>query len=123
MENADTCDLCGITLEIGMYPGEMCKGLPANHGSSLKARSFTPVEVEVDGKKVTISSFADVRRIERESERKAANGEGTLSIFRAFSQDQSNQDRNALGENPAVKFPTRNRRGMPYIIRKGDQGR
>lgn len=119
----DRCDLCGITLEVGMWPGEMCKGNPAAHGQGLRRHSFIPVEVEVDGKKHVISSFADVRRLERESERRAANGEGTLSIFRAFSQDSSNHDRNALGENPVPSFPKRNRRGIPYVTRKGDQGR
>lgn len=112
------CERCGVTMEWGMFP--WCKGSPADHGSGLKQHIFSPVEVDLGKEgKVVLSSVMDARRLERESEKRAANGEGQQIVFRAFTQDKSNYDRNSLGENPRVPFRTRNRRGQPFITRRG----
>lgn len=45
---------------------------------------------------VTISSLRDLRRLERESEQQARNGEGQPLVFRRWSQDTSNADQHTL---------------------------
>lgn len=67
--------------------------------------SFTPFPVFVrqpDGseRSVTVSSLAHLRRIERQTEAAARNGEGQPLRFRAWNNDASNQDRNTFGPDP-----------------------
>lgn len=83
--------------------------------------SFEPFTVELDGQQVEISSLHQLREIERTSEKKYLNGEGQPLVWRAYSQDPSNQDRNSLGEPQQQKFNTRNSRGVPYVIRSEAQ--
>lgn len=121
------CDYCGAELHVGDYP--FCRGNPAVH-ERWRRHTFVPVEVDLgkDGKH-RISSIQDADRLERESERRAANGEGQQIAFRAFNNDPSNQDRNSLGENPSGsvwrgqygehKYSSRTRRGLPRIIKRG----
>lgn len=116
------CDVCGIELLHGMYP--FCRGQAENHGSGWRQHIFPPCEVDLgkDGK-VVISSVQDVRRMERESERRAANGEGQLLVWREFSQDRSNYDRNSLGENNQIsprEFMNKKSRGQITTRRGGD---
>ena len=61
-----------------------------------------------DGTVHTINSFADARRIERESELRARNEEGQVPIlFRHLSQDRSNRDVHSLEKDPrAFRPPT-----------------
>lgn len=111
----ETCDSCGIILESGDWP--FCP-----HGQYSQGR-FTPVEVDLGkGRKETITNVLDARRLERESEKAVAEGKGQPIVFRAFSQDKSNYDKNSLGENPGPgKFSTRNRRGQPFVTVRGGE--
>jgi hypothetical protein len=43
------------------------------------------------GRSVTVESMAQMRRIERESEQQARNGEGQQMVWRAYSNDDSNR--------------------------------
>ena len=66
--------------------------------SSMRSHGFVPFDFEMDGVTTKISDIGQVRRIEEESLKRTANGEGSPTIFRAFSQDQSNYDKNVFGE-------------------------
>jgi hypothetical protein len=67
--------------------------------------TFTPFSTEIrqpDGsyKSVAVDSLATMRRIERESEQRAKNGEGEAIRFRMWSNDRSNGDVNTFGPDP-----------------------
>lgn len=48
-------------------------------------------------RRVTVDSLRTLRRIERESEQQARNGEGQQIVFRRWSQGDSNKDVGTLG--------------------------
>lgn len=64
-----------------------------------------------------VSSITDIRRIEKESEQRYANGEGRPFRWRDLSQDKSNRDVNTFGEREKVVIPESARKN----IRKGKQ--
>ena len=96
---------CGVTMD--WLPGGTC------------VDSFTPFEADVGDTSVLVTSLHQARTLEREAERATANQEGQPMIFRHLSQDRSNMDRNVFGPPPNQKFNTRDRRGNPYVVRKG----
>lgn len=49
---------------------------------------------------VLVESLAQMRKIERESEVHARNGEGQQMVWRKYSQDRSNNQVNTLGKDP-----------------------
>jgi hypothetical protein len=73
-------------------------GIGRMDAGGVKGASFKAFET-TDGqnRKVLIDALATLRRIERESEQQARNGEGQPIVFRAWSQDRSNRDRHTLG--------------------------
>lgn len=72
------------------------------HAPAIDFRHMTPMDVPIgDGTApVTVSSLREIRHLERESERLAADGEGQQIIFRAYSQDRSNRDLHTMGASP-----------------------
>jgi hypothetical protein len=66
--------------------------MSAGHGPT-----FTAFET-YDGRnrKVRVESIADLRRIERESEQQARNGEGQIMVWRDYSNDRSNKYDSAI---------------------------
>lgn len=48
------------------------------------------------GRSVNVSSLQEIRTIEKESLRRAANGDGSPLVFRGFSQNKSNMASNTL---------------------------
>lgn len=66
--------------------------MSAGHGPT-----FTAFET-YDGRnrKVRVESIADLRRIERESEAMARNGEGQIMVWRDYSNDRSNRHDSAI---------------------------
>lgn len=67
--------------------------------------AFAPFDTEVrqpDGtyRTVRVSTLNDIRRIERESEARARNGEGEALRWRDYSQDRSNADVHTFGAAP-----------------------
>lgn len=111
---SDSCEKCGHVWEIGSYP--YCKGNPSDHIARSRGR-FAPVEVDLGSLgKHTIGSIQDADRLTR-----MARGKGQEISLRAFENEPSNQDRNSMGENPQPKFSTRNRRGVPFVTRRGDR--
>lgn len=72
-------------------------------GSGPSFRSFTTEVDQPDGssKRVEVTSLHQLRQIERQSERAAANGEGRPMIFRAWAQGRSNLDQSTLGPPPS----------------------
>lgn len=66
---------------------------PESSAHDLLGESFI---VDLDGVQTKLSSLHELRALENLSLRKAANGDGSPSIFRRFSQDHSNRDVNAL---------------------------
>ena len=69
---------------------------------------------------VTISSLADIRRLERDSERAERNGEGRRMLWRDYSQDRSNWDQHTLGPDPSLKPAKTFTNGTPVTVRRGD---
>lgn len=56
---------------------------------------FAAFDFELDsGTTVTVDSMAKLRKIEAESMKAYKNGEGRPTLFRHYSQDKSNRDRN-----------------------------
>lgn len=49
-----------------------------------------------------VAGLADIRRIERDSEQRYANGEGEPLRFRAFSNDASNKDVGSFGREGSI---------------------
>ena len=80
--------------------------LPQINLSLIADSARQPVEVlQPDGssKTVEVSSLADIRRLERESEQAYRNGEGQPLRWRAYSQNASNQDINSFGAPPDAR--------------------
>lgn len=79
---------------------------PENHGwaTGMKAPAIdfnqTAGRVAPIGDGVPINSLHDIRRIERESEQRARNGEGEQYVFRKYQQDRGNLYTHTLGEAP-----------------------
>lgn len=80
--------LCRGELEI--IPGGMFDLLP--EGFEIDMEMFT----HGDQRKVRVASLSELRKIERESQRKADDGIGTPLVWRDLTQDRSNRDVNAL---------------------------
>lgn len=76
--------------------------LPAAPAVDLQMTPITLHRRQRDGsyREETVSSVAEMRRIERESEQAARNGEGEAIRFRMWSQDRSNGEVNAFGPAP-----------------------
>jgi hypothetical protein len=64
-----------------------------------------------------VSSIQELRQIERESQRRAASGEGQVVNFRVLHQDRSDLDKNTFGASPYTPFSTKNRRGQPLVTK------
>lgn len=73
--------------------------IPAAPAVDLQFTPLTLQRKQPDGsyREETVSSVAQMRRIERESEVAARNGEGEQVRFRMWSQDRSNGDTNTFG--------------------------
>lgn len=69
---------------------------------------------------VTVSSLADIRRLEKESEQRARNGEGQVLRWRDYSQDRSNRDVHTIAPDPSLRPSKRFLNGEPVVIRRGD---
>lgn len=83
----EVCEKCAKPLAIGDWP--YCP-----HGSTLRYKPFPAFEVEGVG---TIDSITKLREVERSSMEAYKEGRGQPLVFRAFTQDRSNQDSNVFG--------------------------
>lgn len=107
-----TCPACGRLFEDVVVPiavgaikgapecpdcGRICEWIPAI--GAMDAREPFQTFTCYDGRNqpVTIDSLHTLRRVERESEQLARNGEGQPIRFRRWSQDDSNKDVNTFG--------------------------
>lgn len=109
------CPHCGViqrdvAVEIGLGarghiercpicdPPEYMEWMPAiGRMSASHGPTFTAFET-YDGRnrKVRVESIADLRRIEKESEQMARNGEGQIMVWRDYSNDRSNRYDSAI---------------------------
>lgn len=76
---------------------------------------------------VEIDSLHTLRKIERESEQAARNGEGQIVRFRAFEQDHSNLGVNVFGDTPHAKISDETKRKFGLrngakVIEGGEDG-
>ena len=73
-------------------------------GEGSSGATFQKFSV-LDGsnRRVEIDSLHTLRKVERESEKMAADGIGQPIRFRAFAQDRSNMSVNTFGEAPSEK--------------------
>lgn len=68
----------------------------------------------------TITTLADIRRLEAQSEQRERNGEGRRMVWRDFSQDPSNQHTHTLMADPSIAAPKFYSNGTPVKVRRGD---
>lgn len=118
--SSSMCEKCGLDLEVGDYP--FCKGNQFDHRrESCYAGPFEAFTIEVDGGPKHFASLHEVRKYERETERRVANGQGSLTIFREFSNNSAGgrQTENVFGAPDFPKLSTRNSRGDPFVVRRG----
>ena len=98
------CDPCDIFLPDQYHPllsAILCCpdcGVPCEKSWHRDSRPlFAPFTVDYGSGPVEITSLSQIRSIERSSENLARNEpKGQPYVFRAFSQDNSNQDVNTL---------------------------
>lgn len=67
----------------------------------------------------TISSLADIRRLERESGQRERNGEGRQMVWRDYSQDSTHRDVHTLGADPSRAPAKTLTSGAPVTVRRG----
>lgn len=79
------CENCGAPCD------QVLRGI----GNDLLPASFVIDDVDGKGSR-RISSLAEIRAIERESERKFRDGTGQILNFREFTQDRGNKLRNSF---------------------------
>lgn len=116
------CETCGVLIPDQYHPSVHAVLCCPDCGQSCEKSwgrgpgvPFQPFTVDFGKGPVEITSLAQVRQIERESESRARNGEGERLVFRAFSQDRSNYDVNTLeAYGYKQKLPT-----PPRDLRKG----
>jgi hypothetical protein len=80
--------MAGPLPELEVFPDQMQHDLLTG-GTGLTVQSST-------GGEVTVSSLSEIRAIERESLRRARNGDGSPIVFRGFSQSRQNMNKNTL---------------------------
>lgn len=103
--------------------------IPAAHFSGFNdsgAGSFAKFTTVVEDpgaptgyREITISSLADIRREERESEVRERNGEGQRLCWRDYSQDASNKDKHTMMDDPSLKPSKFYSNGTPVKVRRG----
>jgi hypothetical protein len=72
---------------------------------------------------VVVDSLTKLRRIERESEQQARNGEGQPMVWRRYAQDASNRDVPTLGplEGPAARPDPAVARRVGKVVRSAEE--
>lgn len=96
---ADVRCACGARLEWIPQIGRMDFG--PSGGTGFK--SFSIQDRDERGRVITreIDSLHALRKVERESEQRARNGEGQPLVWRDYAQERSNRDRHTLAKDPA----------------------
>lgn len=82
-------------------PGPVCERCPDHPlltrlwSTNTTHHPFASFEFELDsGQTITVDSMAKLRRIEADSMKAYKTGEGRPTLFRHYSQDKSNRDKN-----------------------------
>jgi hypothetical protein len=96
------CNDCGAKMDY----------FPEGARTSLMPEDFF---VDVGDGPIRLRSISEIRRFERESQQRYANGEGAPYNLRAFSNDNGNMNRNTFGDSPREPFSKTNRQGKPYV--------
>lgn len=112
-------EICGaISTDLDDYAG-CCRGemvwTPTQSATDLLGEHFV---IDIGQGPQKISSMHELRAIESNSLRKAANGEGAPVNFRGFSMDRSNRDVNSLRgssyeKNRQIPVNRRTQSGQP----------
>lgn len=90
-----TCEDC--------HDGTLMIWIPALGAVDCYEPSDSNTVEDYRGNQVRIESLADIRRLERESEKMSRDGIGSPMRFRHYSQDASNRDVGLFGPDPALK--------------------
>lgn len=87
--------------------GQRMAWIPQVGAMDAKEPSFqsTVYVRQPDGteKPVVVGSLSQMRRIERQSEQAARNGEGQQMVWRDFSNDRNHSDRHSFAADPSVQ--------------------
>lgn len=89
-------EICGRAVVAGEYTSTCDHPMvwtPTQSATDLLGEHFV---IDIGEGPQKISSLSELRTIESNSLRRAANGEGAAHIFRGFSQNRSNRDVNTL---------------------------
>ena len=120
--------LCPVCVDTRMAPIPAVGRMDFGPSGGTGFKSFT-IEEEIRGKveRIEVNSLHDLRRVERESEQRARNGEGRPLAWRDYHQDRSNGDVHTLapggnladphGVAPTVAAATASKKVTP---RRGD---
>lgn len=119
-------EYCGsIPQDRDAYAG-LCRGImvwtPTASQTDLLREDFV---IDIGEGPRRVSSLSELRGIEAQSLRKAANGDGAALNFRGFSQDRSNRDRNSLAGStyeknrqiPIADIRRQTASGLPISVR------
>lgn len=116
-------EICGELTDDPDHPYEHCLAemvwTPTQSATDLLGEHFV---IDIGQGPQKISSMRELRTIESNSLRKAANGEGAPVNFRGFSQDRSNRDVNSLRgssyeKNRQIPVNRRTQSGQPITGR------
>lgn len=109
-----TCAACAASPED---PREVVmEFIPEGMRHDLMKEGFS---IDVGTGELRLRSLHEIREFERRSQQDYRNGEGQPYNLRQFSQDPSNGDVNTFGDSPREPFSKTNRRGQPYVTRRG----
>lgn len=99
---------CGVPMlwrQTRDYRPELHGKLTGEKSAAIGFRHTSPWEIPVqaaDGQQIRAESLREIRKLESESAKRAADGEGQEMRFRAFNQDTTNGGmlENSFGEPP-----------------------
>jgi hypothetical protein len=95
---APRCVVCGQPLD--WVPAAPAMDFGPSGGAGFKAFTIDE-EIRGETQRIEIDSLAKLRRVERESEQRARNGEGRPLVWRDYQQGRSNRDVHTLSTNLA----------------------
>lgn len=126
----EVCESCGEPYAIGDYP--FCPHGQVERGYSTPFKTFSQ---DLGTSRVEVSSLHGMRKLERESEKragdaaaryadggKAPTSEERQLVFREHSQDRSNRAENVFGKREQPRPITRSKNGIPFVTGGGIVG-
>lgn len=113
VRNDFLCERCGHYAEYWAtrataptHCGQTMTWAPSRAPAVDAKEPFHQFEVDVNGQRTRIGSLHDIRKVERQAEQQARNGEGQPMVWRDYSNDRSNFDRHTLAQHMTRSMDT-----------------